>query len=203
MIETPTRRGRPRGVESHHVMVRMPVDLIAQIDAYAASLQEQISISDVTISRGMAIRELVKRGLQTVQAEPLPPQEPRPAAPMALTPQPPSHLETVEEPEPMAPPRPPMAAPQGPEVPRPASASDEERIGETPRTQSQRGLPREKFLEIVDMAAQYDKLSRGELSQLLYDRGVYRAKAKDGREVPVNRGTLQKWLDQARDAGLL
>jgi hypothetical protein len=53
------------------------------------------------------------------------------------------------------------------------------------------------------MAAQYDKLSRGELSQLLYDRGIYRTRTKDGREVPVNRGTLQKWLDQARAEGLL
>jgi hypothetical protein len=106
MTETPTRRGRPRGVESQHVMVRMPVDLIAQIDAYAASLQEQIGIADMAISRGMAIRELVKRGLQTVQAGPLPPQEPRPAAPMAQVPQLPSHLETVDEPEPMAAPVP-------------------------------------------------------------------------------------------------
>jgi hypothetical protein len=53
------------------------------------------------------------------------------------------------------------------------------------------------------MAAQYDKLSRGELSQLLYDRGIYRTRAKDGREVPVNRGTLQKWLEQARGEGML
>jgi hypothetical protein len=119
MTETQTRRGRPRGVASLHVMVRMPVDLIAQIDAYAESLQKQIGLIDVTISRGMAIRELVKRGLQSVQVGTPPPQEPRPAAPMAQVPQPPSHLETVDEPEPMAPLS--MAAPRAPKAPSPAA----------------------------------------------------------------------------------
>ena len=121
MTETQTRRGRPRGVESQHVMVRMPVDLLAQIDAYAASLQEQIAISDVNISRGMAIRELVKRGLQSVQAGPS--TLPRAQVPTSQAPMPPSHLATVEEPEP-------MAAPQAPADPTPEVA---------PR--SQRGRP--------------------------------------------------------------
>jgi hypothetical protein len=119
MTETPTRRGRPRGVESQHVMVRMPVDLIAQIDAYAASLQERIGISDVTISRGMAIRELVKRGLQSMQAG-------LPQAPPYQAPQPPSHPATVDEPEPMAAPASPMAVPQTPAAPSPEAAPVEE-----------------------------------------------------------------------------
>ena len=59
------------------------------------------------------------------------------------------------------------------------------------------------ILVIAATAAEYDKLSLAELSQLLYDRGIYRAKARDGSDVPVHRGTLQKWLGQARDAGVL
>lgn len=189
MAETPTKRGRPRGVESQHVMVRMPVDLIAQIDAYAASLQERIGISDMNISRGMAIRELVKRGLQGVQAGPS---------------SPPSHLATVEEPEP-------MAAPQAPETPSPTLAPREtpsapvgERTNETLLHRTQRALPREKLQEIAETAAEYDKLNGPQLSQLLFDRGIYRSVDREtGEEKPVNRGTLKVWLDQARAAGLL
>ena len=51
---------------------------------------------------------------------------------------------------------------------------------------------------------QYDKLTLADLSQLLFDRDIYRARDRQtGEEKPVNRGTLQKWLDQARRAGVL
>jgi hypothetical protein len=57
---------------------------------------------------------------------------------------------------------------------------------------------------IAETRAQYDKLSLAELSQLLYDRNIYKAKDRQsGEEKPVNRGTLQKWLEQAQEAGLL
>ena len=72
------------------------MDLIAQIDAYAESIQKQIAIGDVNISRGMAIRELVKRGLQSVQAVPPPPPTPQPAIPLALEPAPKATLSPVE-----------------------------------------------------------------------------------------------------------
>jgi transposase-like protein len=66
------------------------------------------------------------------------------------------------------------------------------------------GLSSETLQAIADTAAQYDKLSRAELAQLLFDRNIYRARDRQtGDEKPVNRGTLQKWLDQAREAGLL
>jgi hypothetical protein len=57
---------------------------------------------------------------------------------------------------------------------------------------------------VAEVAAEYDKLSLSELAQLLYDRGIYRARdRKTGSEKPANRGTLQRWLDQARQAGVL
>jgi hypothetical protein len=57
---------------------------------------------------------------------------------------------------------------------------------------------------IAETAMQYDKLSLAELSHLLFDRGIYRATDRQtGEAKPVNRGTLQKWLDQARHAGVL
>ena len=56
---------------------------------------------------------------------------------------------------------------------------------------------------IAAVAAEYDTLSLAQLAQLLYDRGIYRARDKQtGAEKPVNRGTLQRWLDQARTARL-
>jgi len=57
---------------------------------------------------------------------------------------------------------------------------------------------------IAAVAAEYDTLTLGQLAQLLYDRSLYRARdRKSGVEKPVNRGTLQRWLEQARAAGLL
>jgi hypothetical protein len=97
-----------------------------------------------------------------------------------------------------------MAVPQAPEVTSPESASVVERINETPVHRSQRGLPREKLQEIADMAAQYDRLTLPQLSQLLYDRNIYRARdSQNGEEKPVNRGNLQKWLKRARAEGML
>jgi hypothetical protein len=47
-------------------------------------------------------------------------------------------------------------------------------------------------------------MSLADFSQLLYDRDIYRARDRTtGEAKPVNRGTLQKWLEQARAAGLL
>jgi Helix-turn-helix domain of resolvase len=78
----PRGRGRPKGTESTHVMIRMPNDLLAQIDAYAESLEAQIGISDVNVSRAMAIRELCKKGLQSLAtgAQPQPATLPAPAS---------------------------------------------------------------------------------------------------------------------------
>ena len=60
------------------------------------------------------------------------------------------------------------------------------------------------ILRIAEVAGEYDKLTLVELSQLLYDRNIYRARdRKTKAEKPVNKGTLQRWLDQARKAGVL
>ena len=63
-------RGRPKGTESTHVMIRMPNDLLTQIDAYAETLEAQIGMSDVSVSRAMAVRELCKKGLQSLTSAP-------------------------------------------------------------------------------------------------------------------------------------
>ena len=97
-------------------------------------------------------------------------------------------------------PAPPMPMPPASALPSLASAPR----GETPTPRSPRGLAPEKLQEIADTAAQYDKLSLTQLSQLLFDRHIYRTRDRQtGAEHPVNKGTLQRLLKQARDAGAL
>jgi hypothetical protein len=116
----------------------------------------------------------------------------------------PSHLATVDEPEPIAAPVVPMAVPQAPAAPSPEAAPVGGRIVETPAHRSQRGLPPEKLQEIAETAAEYDKLSLDDLSKLLFDRNIYRARdSHSGEEKPVNRGNLQKWLKRAQTEGML
>jgi hypothetical protein len=61
----------------------------------------------------------------------------------------------------------------------------------------------ETIVKIAEARAQYDKLSEREFAQLLFDRGMYRHRAKDGSEVRIPHTTLRQWLKQARDAGAL
>jgi hypothetical protein len=194
MTETQKQRGRPKGVESTHVMIRMPNDLLAQIDAYAEALQAQIGISDVSVSRAMAIRELCKKGLQSLTSAHQPAAQPAPASHVngqgALAPQPTTQpaIPLALEPAPKT--AQPVSVPQAAE-PRTAKAS------------AAHGLPRGKLQEIADERTHCEGLSLREFAQRLFEKGIYRAKGKDGSSVPVNQGTLGRWLEQARDAGLL
>jgi len=61
----------------------------------------------------------------------------------------------------------------------------------------------EDILKIAAARAQYDTMSERAFTQLLFDRGMYRHRAKDGREVPLPHSTLRDWLQRARDAGVL
>ena len=95
-----------------------------------------------------------------------------------------------------------VAVPQGtPQDLRHAAAAPQVRPATPARPH---GLPPQTLQAIAETAADYDKLSLTELSQLLYDRQIYRTRDRHtGEEKPVNRGTLKKWLDQARRAGVL
>ena len=96
----------------------------------------------------------------------------------------------------------PQATPQGtPQDLRHAAAAPQGRPATPARPH---GLPPQTLQAIAETAADYDKLSLTELGQLLYDRQIYRTRDRHtGEEKPVNRGTLKKWLDQARRAGVL
>ena len=61
----------------------------------------------------------------------------------------------------------------------------------------------EDIRKIVAARTQYDTMSERAFTQLLFDRGIYRHRAKDGSEVPLPHSTLRDWLQRARDAGVL
>ena len=61
----------------------------------------------------------------------------------------------------------------------------------------------EDIVKIAEARRQYDKLGERPFAQLIFDRGIYRHRAKDGREVPIPHTTLREWLQRARKAGLL
>jgi hypothetical protein len=180
------------------------------IEAGCQVLEGQVPLEEVysnLVPSETLISEISEGRVRTTPGEPLlaPPLAPKATEePTTEAPQPPSHLATVDEPEPMATPVAPMAVPQAPEPDHPASMADVERVNKTPPRRSQRALPREKLQEIADIAAEYYKLNGPQLSQLLYDQGIYRSiDRKTGEEKPVHRGTLKMWLEQARDEGML
>lgn len=220
--------GRPKREEAvTPVLLRIPPALLARVNRCKARLELQ---GDISLSRtevfwrllemGCGLQEVlmstpekipdsliseISKGYRISKISEIPSiADDQPAQPPPPAPEPPSHLATVEEPEPMAAPVPPMAVLQAPEPDHPASMADMERINETTPHRSQRALPREKLQEIAEVAAEYDKLNGPQLSQLLFDRGIYRSiDRKTGEEKPVHRGTLKVWLDQARDEGML
>jgi hypothetical protein len=104
------------------------------------------------------------------------PQPPtQPAIPLALEPAPTT--------------APPVDVPQAAETPEPA-------------VQTVPALS-EDIVKIAEARARYDRLSERAFIQLLYDRGIYRHRAKDGSEVPLPHSTYRNWMQRAQDAGLL
>jgi hypothetical protein len=61
----------------------------------------------------------------------------------------------------------------------------------------------EDLVKIVEARRQYPAISERTFAQFLFDRGIYRHRAKDGREVPIPHTTLRGWLQRAQEAELL
>jgi hypothetical protein len=65
------------------------------------------------------------------------------------------------------------------------------------------GLPPQTLQAIADERTRCEGLSLRDFAQRLHEKGIYSATAKDGTRRPANPGNVQKWLEQARRAGLL
>lgn len=94
-----------------------------------------------------------------------------------------------------------VAMPQASETPSSATPAPLPERRE-PAVKATLALP-EDIVKIAEARAQYDRLSERAFIQLLYDRGIYRHRAKDGHEVPLPHSTYRDWIQQAREAGLL
>ena len=101
-----------------------------------------------------------------------------------------------------------VAMPQAAETP---SAVSEPIVEQTPAPQQEMLEPAvkttpelsEDIVKIAEARAQYNRMSERVFTQLLFDRGIYRHRAKDGSEVPLPHSTLREWLQRAREAGVL
>jgi len=87
----------------------------------------------------------------------------------------------------------------------PARAQPVPQLAETPAPVAVQPMPdlSEDIVKVAEARAQYDRISEREFIQLLFERGIYRHRAKDGQEVPIPHTTLRAWLQRARDAGVL
>jgi hypothetical protein len=184
-------RGRPpKGVERSNILLRIPTDLIEQVDTFKECLEAERG--GFVINRTDMLIRLIEVGLQTLtqarqpaparpvngQGAPAPQPTAQPAIPLALEPAP----KTAQR----------VAVPQAPETPAPKA-----------KRPAKHALPHETLQAIADERTHCEGLSLREFAQRLHERGIYSSRAKDGSPVPANPGNLKKWLNQARDVGVL
>jgi hypothetical protein len=180
-MDTPPARGRPRQAPTVAVSVRMTTDLLDRVDGYIDTLAARIPGLRLERSRGICLMlerlfELEASATQP-QPQPAPPIQAQP--PLALEPAPATEVQPARKSQ---------------------TSSSRRRDGKGGNP----GIPDEKLQQIADTAAEYDKMSLQELSQLLFERGIHRATdSTTGQEKPVHPGTLKKQLDRARQQGLL
>jgi hypothetical protein len=74
---------------------------------------------------------------------------------------------------------------------------------EAPAHHGRPGISRETLQAIADERTLCEGLNMREFAERLFAKSIYRAKAKDGREVPVDHSRLRRWLAQAQEQGLL
>jgi hypothetical protein len=90
-----------------------------------------------------------------------------------------------------------------PQAAETVSPAPEPMAGQTPSSATPAPELSEDIVKIAEARAEYERMSEREFIQLLYDRGIYRHRAKDGREVPLPHSTYRDWMQRAREAGVL
>jgi hypothetical protein len=167
-------RGRPpKGVARSNILLRMPTDLIEQVDTFKESLEAERG--GFVINRTDILIRLIEVGLQTLTQARQPATQPAP----------------VRQ-------RNGQGATPAPAVPRPQRAETA-----PAKRPAKHALPREVLERIADERTHCEGLSLSQFAQRLHEKGIYSATAKDGSKVPPNKGNVTKWLEQAREAELL
>ena len=189
----PSKGYRTMGEELENVAMRLPISVLAQVDAHIDTLRQEAPWAKV--GRSDALRDLVVRGLASL-ARRAPrhatPAQPQPALPLAPPPPPPIQAQPPLALEPV-----PATEVQPAHTSKTLSSRRKDGKGGNP------GLSAEKLQAIADERTQCEGLSLRDFAQRLHDRGIHSATTKDGSAVPVHPGTLSKWLDRAREQGIL
>ena len=191
-MDTAPQRGRPRQAPTVAVSVRMTTDLLDRVDAYIDTLAARIPGLRLERSRGICLMLERLLELEAGISQPQPAQVPlttQPALPLALEGVPASQA------QPMAPA--PVVESQAARKSKTPSSRRKDGKGGNP------GIPDEKLQQIADEYTLCEGLSLSAFAQRLFDKGIYRSKAENGSEKPVNRGTITKWFKRAREQGML
>ena len=200
--------------DTHRVMIRLSPELYAQLAARGSSGQPLAAIVRHALVQYLAwqpeqpeqpdtIRATVaalRTRLHELQSQVhalrarvdalAAPQQPQAAAEQLQ--QPPGVCEQPEQPHRAA-----VAASEQPEQP------PHEAPHSLPMHYGRPGLAPETLQAIAEARVCSPNLSMKAFAQLLFDQGIYRGRARDGRPVPADHSRLRRWLDQARRAGLL
>jgi hypothetical protein len=174
--------GRPRREEEVAVMtLRIPHPLLERVNRCKALVELQ---EGANLSRTEVLWRIIEDGCQVLEGQLARPGE---------------ILEVVSEIS---------VPPNTPETPgRPLEGQQVAQVGAPARMRprgTQRPLP-PHITRIVEERAkfQYSRLTLDDFARHLFDTGIYKTRANDGTEQPVNRGTLQKWLKRAEQGGML
>jgi hypothetical protein len=171
----PSKGYQTLGEQLENVGMRLPVSVLAQVDAHIDFLRK--SAPWAKVGRSDALRDLVQRGLASV-SQPQPTPSTQPAIPLALEPAPATELQPTR-------------------TSKTPSSRRKDGKGGNP------GIPDEMLQRIADERTQCEGLSLRDFAQRLHDKGIYSATAKDGSKVPANPGNLSEWLKQAQAQSML
>ena len=211
------KAGRPVSTKDYfRILLRLPPDLQAQVEQCHALLQRQ---HGPKFTQTQALWHLLAAGCRAVEGTIAGTERPAstsiPEISEILSVQilkisaisgedvevpgygfPEDEAEAAEAPAPASPPNGTRA---------PARAQPVPQLAETPAPVAVQPMPdlSEDIVKVAEARAQYDRISEREFIQLLFERGIYRHRAKDGQEVPIPHTTLRAWLQRARDAGVL
>jgi hypothetical protein len=181
--------GRPPRQEAvEPVLLRIPPALLQRVERCQRRMAVQ---EDATITRTEAFWRIIEAGCAALER-----QQSGQDTPVIYP------IPEISASETPAPSTPAAQAPGTSDTP----GATEEAVTEqksTRKAPAAHGLPRETLEAIADERTRCEGLSYSEFAQRLHDRGIYSSRAKDGSLVPANRGNVKKWLDQAREAGLL
>ena len=175
--------GRPAGPPKQPVQVRLSDEELTLIDTFAAELSRQAF--GAAFSRAEALKLAALDWLRTRYSTP-PTETATATSPARGYVADPGHSIVTE-----------------PDTPVTAPASPMPQTRAIPARKCAHGLPHEGLERIAEERTHCEGLSLSQFAQRLHDRGIYSRTAKDGSRMPVNPGNLKKWLDRAREAGLL